>query len=307
MKWSFVRFAGDSEERWLIFNLHVYFTFLNWPIEAWGLLWGNSGGERMWGVRERKRKRGKERGVGEREREWVKSSNLLWALFMHTIIDHFRAIRLRSCRTWSGTGRHYLIHLRESERQRRMKWVLIWTVWDLRWLHLHQSKESSGKSTPCFQLAYTFCSGGEILGTFFQSHLPSLVHRNKLQEIHESGWICSAWNFIPQSLNADNRGVLLGCYLRARGASEFVVGLVWVSPYLLSHRIWLHQFGSSALQYRWQRYLKQGIKWRTRSEMPRDLALSLMCNMEAASLRNISLDVWLWKIINIFTGLERMF
>ena len=197
-------------------------------------------GGRMWGVCVYVWER-------ERERECVKSSNLLWVLFMLTIIDHFRAIRLRPCRTWGGTGRHYLIHLRESGQQRRRKWVLIWTVWDLRWLHLNQSKESSGKSTPCFQLAYTFCSGGEILGTFFQSRLPSLVHRNKLQEIHKSGWICSAWNFIPQSLNADNRGVLLGCYLRARGASEFVVGLVWTSPYLLSHRIWLHQFGSSAL------------------------------------------------------------
>lgn len=51
----------------------------------------------------------------------------------------------------------------------------------------------------------------------------------------------------PQSLNADNQGVLLGCYLRARGSSEFAVGLVWISPYLLSHRIWLRQFGSSAL------------------------------------------------------------
>lgn len=143
---------------------------------------------------------------------------------MLTIIDHFWAIRLCSCRTWGGTGRHYLIHLWESEQQREIKWILIRTVWDVRCLHLNQSKESSGKSTPCFQLAYAFYSGGGILEAFFQSLLPSLVHPNNLQKIHKSGWICSDWNFIPQSLNTDNWYASLGRYLIARVSSEFFLG-----------------------------------------------------------------------------------
>lgn len=40
---------------------------------------------------------------------------------------------------------------------------------------------------------------------FFQSLLPSLVHPNELQKIHKSGRICSDWNFIPKSLNTDDR------------------------------------------------------------------------------------------------------
>ena len=110
--------------------------------------------------------------VWERERESVKSDNLLWLLSMLTIIGHFWAIRLCSCRTWGGTDRHCLIHLWESEQQREIKWVLIRTVWDLRWLHLNQFKKSSGKSTPCFQPAYTFYSGGGILEAFFNHIFP---------------------------------------------------------------------------------------------------------------------------------------
>lgn len=65
-----------------------------------------------------------------------------------------------------GTGRHYLIHLRKWATE-EIKWVLIRTVWALGWLHLNQSRESSGKSIPCFLLAYMFYLCGGILEAFF--------------------------------------------------------------------------------------------------------------------------------------------
>lgn len=115
----------------------------------------------------------------------VKSGNLWWLLSMLTVIDRFWAIRLCSCRTWGGMGRHYLIHLWESEQQREIKIknrVFIRTLWALGWLHLNQPKESSGKSTPCFQLAHMFYSCGGILEAFFQPLLPNLVHLNEAPE-----------------------------------------------------------------------------------------------------------------------------
>lgn len=125
-----------------------------------------------------------------------------------------------------GTGRHYLIHLRKWATE-EIKWVLIRTVWALGWLHLNQSRESSGKSIPCFLLAYMFYLCGGILEAFFfffQSLLPSLVHPNELQKIHKSGRICSDWNFIPKSLNTDDRWGLLGHYRTAWGSCEFFSG-----------------------------------------------------------------------------------
>lgn len=50
------------------------------------------------------------------ERETGKSGNLLRLLSMFPLIDYFWAIRLCSCRTWAGAGRHHLIHLWEHEQ-----------------------------------------------------------------------------------------------------------------------------------------------------------------------------------------------
>lgn len=126
-----------------------------------------------WGTRAAVRPQWEEEEVLGCMWDRVKSGNLLWLLSTLAIIDYFWAIRLCSCRTWGGTGRHYLIHLCESEQQREIKWVLIRTVWALGWLHLNQSTTSSGKSTPCFQLAYTsffFSWWGDIRSFFFPTH-----------------------------------------------------------------------------------------------------------------------------------------
>lgn len=174
------------------FQPHVCITLLK--LAHWGM---RAAVKQQWG-------QGGCVGVGDR----VKSGNLLWWRSMLTIIDSFWAIRLCSCRTWGGPGRHYLIHLCESEQPMEIKWILIRTVWASGWLYLNQSKGSSGKSTPCFQLLYVFFFlVGDIRSFFFlrSSVWFILMHPTKFISQEE---------FAPagislHSLHTDNQQVLL--------------------------------------------------------------------------------------------------
>lgn len=129
-----------------------------------------------------------------------------------------------------------------------IKWVLIRTVWALGWLHLNQSKESSGKSTPCFHLAYMFYScGGNIRG-FFPHHLFSfwfILISSRKSINQEEFSLTGISSHIPWILMtsrgwwdiSDSPGLL----------QVFFWALAKFSQYLSSHSTWLCQSGSSGL------------------------------------------------------------
>lgn len=239
----------------------------------------------------------------EREREVKSNIILLWLLFILYHCNDTSTIRLCSLRDLGGTVSMLKFICRKTEQQR------IKTGWPIRTAmscEMAASNQSAGivwKSTLVF-LQYISHSGRDVRSFFF-SH----VSRFCVSPLKK---FMIGYDFSPggystvQSLITG--GVAWDVISETWGSSEFIVCRGW--PGFLSCSLNTgcgYDLGSSESDHLSDRDTWNRIKWRTRSEMPRDLALSLMCNMEADSLRNISLDFWLWKIRNIPTGLERMF